>query len=244
MARDPNVKLRVAAVGDLHCRDDQIGRFRHFVRQVNEEAEILLLCGDLTDHGKVSEVKRLAEEFAPLRVPGVAVLGNHDYEAGNAEQITAELTKLNIRCLDGDRHIFDKVLGIAGVKGFGGGFGSSALQAFGEVPVKNFVGEAVNESLKLEAALAQLDTPKKVVIMHYAPIVETCEGENPEVYPFLGTSRLSMPVDQFGAHAVFHGHCHHGKPEGRTRAGVPVYNVSMPLWAKRTPEHRFIVVEV
>jgi Icc-related predicted phosphoesterase len=244
VARDPTAKLRVAAVGDLHCRDDQVGRFRHFVRQVNEEAEILLLCGDLTDHGKVSEVKRLTEELSALRVPSVAVLGNHDYETGNAGQIVEELAKIDVHCLDGDRYIFDKVLGIAGVKGFAGGFGSATLQAFGEGPVKSFVGEAVSESLKLEAALGQLHTPKKVVIMHYAPIVETCEGENPEVYPFLGTSRLSMPVDQYGAHAVFHGHCHYGKLEGRTPAKVPVYNVAMPMLAKHTPDHRFIVVEV
>jgi Icc-related predicted phosphoesterase len=244
VARDPNAKIRVAAVGDLHCRDDQHGRFRHFVRQVNEEAEILLLCGDLTDHGKVSEVRRLAEELSALRVPAVAVLGNHDYEAGNTGAIQAELSKLNIHCLDGDHYVFDKVLGIAGVKGFCGGFGSAALQAFGEGPIKAFVGEAVSESLKLEAALGQLATPKKIAILHYAPILETCRGENPEIYPFLGASRLAIPVDQFGAHAVFHGHSHFGQLEGRTRAGVPVYNVAMPLLAKLTPDHRFIVVEV
>jgi len=244
MARDPNAKVRLAAAGDLHCREDQAGRFRHFVRQVNDEADILVLCGDLTDHGKLAEGKVLVEELSALRVPVAAVLGNHDYESGHAQELCAELAKVGVRCLDGDHFIFDKVLGIAGVKGFCGGFGNATLQAFGEGPIKQFVGEAVNESLKLEAALGQLDTPKKVVIMHYAPTAETCQGENPEILAFLGTSRLAMPVDQFGADAVFHGHCHHGVAQGRTRSGIPVYNVSMPLLARTTPDHRFVVIEV
>jgi Icc-related predicted phosphoesterase len=151
---------------------------------------------------------------------------------------------VGVHVLSGDRYVFDKVLGVAGVKGFCGGFGSAALQAFGEPNIRQFVGEAVSESLKLEAVLGQLDTPKKVVIMHYAPVPDTCVGENPEIFPFLGTSRLAAPVDQFGADAVFHGHAHHGVVRGKTRSGVPVYNVSMPLLAKATPEHRFLVVEV
>lgn len=244
MARDPESPVRLAAVGDLHCREDQHGRFRQFVKQVNAEADVLVLCGDLTDHGKLAEGRTLAEELSALRVPVAAVLGNHDHESGHAEEVAAELAKVGVHCLDGDQYIFDRVLGIAGVKGFCGGFGNATLQAFGEAPVKHFVGEAVSESLKLEAALSQLDTPRKVVIMHYAPISETCAGENLELYPFLGTSRLAMPVDQFGVNAVFHGHAHHGAPEGKTRAGVPVYNVAMPLLVKLNPDHRFVVVEV
>jgi Icc-related predicted phosphoesterase len=236
--------VRLAAVADLHCREDQHGRFRQLVKQVNTEADVLVLCGDLTDHGKPAEGKTLAEELSALRVPVAAVLGNHDHESGHADELCAELSKVGVHCLDGDHFIFDKVLGIAGVKGFCGGFGNATLQAFGEGPIKQFVGEAVSESLKLEAALSQLDTPRKVVIMHYAPISETCTGENLEIHPFLGTSRLEMPVDQFGVNAVFHGHAHHGAPEGKTRAGVPVYNVAMPLLAKLNPDHRFVVVEV
>ncbi len=244
MQRDPSSKLRLAAVGDLHCRDDQQGRFRQLVKQVNEEAEILLLCGDLTDRGMIDEAKVLAEELAGLRVPCVAVLGNHDYEQGHAKEICAILTKAGVRCLDGDHFIFQKVLGIAGVKGFGGGFRNATLQAFGEGMIKGWVQEAVNESLKLEAALTQLDTPKKVVLMHYAPIVATTEGENPEIRPFLGTSRLCGPIDRYGAEAVFHGHCHHGSLRGQTDKGVPVYNVAMPLLRVHTPEHRFVTVEI
>jgi Icc-related predicted phosphoesterase len=242
--RDPSSKIRVAAAGDLHCRDDQHGRFRHFVKQVNDEADVLVLCGDLTDRGLLAEAKVLAEELSMLRIPCAAVLGNHDYEQGKAEEIVAELARVGIHCLDGDHFIFEKVLGIAGVKGFAGGYANATLQAFGEVHIKAFVQEAVNESLKLENALGQLDTPKKVVIMHYAPVPDTTMGENPEIRAFLGCSRLSHPIDRYGAEAVFHGHAHHGSLEGKTDRGVPVYNVAMPLLRKTDPEHRFRVVEV
>lgn len=244
MARDPSAKLRVAAVGDLHCRDDQQGRFRLFVRLVNANAEILVLCGDLTDRGLPEEARILAEELSSLRIPCVAVLGNHDYDHGQERQVVAELTRVGVRCLDGDHWVFDKVLGIAGVKGFGGGYNAATLQAFGEVQTKSFVQETVSESLKLEAALGQLDTPKKVVVMHYSPIPGTTEGENPELRPFLGCSRLMGPVDRYGANAIFHGHSHHGSLRGSTDKGVPVYNVAMPLLRQKDPEQRFLVVEV
>ncbi|HYV45294.1 MAG TPA: metallophosphoesterase [Myxococcaceae bacterium] len=237
--------LNLAAVGDLHITKKSVGIWQPIFAQVNERADVLLLAGDLTDYGLPEEAHVLCGELSrTVKIPVVAVLGNHDYESGHAEELCAELTKVGVHCLDGDHFIFDKVLGIAGVKGFCGGFGNATLQAFGEGPIKAFVQEAVSESLKLEAALSQLDTPKKVVIMHYAPIPETCEGENLELHPFLGTSRLAMPVDQFAVQAVFHGHAHHGVPEGKTRAGVPVYNVAMPLLARANPDHRFVVVEV
>ena len=244
MARDPSSKVRVAAAGDLHCRPDDHGRFRLLVRQVNERADLLLLCGDLTDRGTPEEGQSLAEELEGLRVPCVAVLGNHDYEAGAVKQLCEALGKVGVRCLDGDRYVFDKVLGIAGIKGFGGGFDSGVLQAFGESSIKAFVHEAISEALKLEAALGQLDTPKKVVIMHYSPIGTTTEGELPELRPFLGTSRLAGPINRYGAQAVFHGHCHHGSLRGTTDKGVPVYNVAMPLLKRHTPEQRFALVEI
>lgn len=244
MARDPSSKIRLAAVGDLHCRDDQHGRFRQFVKQVNASADLLLLCGDLTDRGMAEEGKVLAEELSALRVPCAAVLGNHDYEHGQVKDICSELSKVGVHILDGDHYIFEKVLGVAGVKGFGGGFGNATLQAFGEGETKSFVQEAVKESLKLEAALSHLDTEKKVVIMHYAPIPDTLDGENIEIRPFLGTSRLSMPIDHYGAAYVFHGHAHHGAREGKTKSGIPVFNVAMPLLTKFTPEQRFALMEV
>lgn len=240
---DGNGTFRLAAVADLHSRQDQHGRFRELVKMVNGEAEGLVLGGDLTDHGLVEEAETLAEALAQLRVPCAAVLGNHDFEGNAVKDIVRVLGEVKILILDGDHAVFDRRLGVAGVKGFGGGFERSMLQAFGEPVVKAFVQEAVNEGLKLEAALAQLDVPKKVVLMHYAPIAGTTEGEDPEVRSYLGTTRLAGPCDAFGALAVFHGHSHHGAPEGRTPRGVPVYNVAMPV-LKRVLDRRFRVFEL
>src|SRR5512138_190764 len=212
---DANGTFRLAAAADLHQRQEQHGKFREFVKAVNGESEGLVLAGDLTDHGLVDEAKALAEALAQLRVPCAAVLGNHDYEGNAVREIVRIMNEVKVTVLDGDHAIFDKRLGIAGVKGFAGGFERSLLQAFGEPAVKAFVQEAVSEGLKLEAALAQLDVPKKVVLLHYAPIAATTEGEVPEIRPFLGTSRLAAACEAFGALAVLHGHAHHGAPEGR-----------------------------
>ena len=236
--------FRLAAVGDLHCREDQHGRFRELVRAVNGEAEGLVLCGDMTDRGLVDEAKTLAEALALLRVPCAAVLGNHDFEAGHHRDIARILHEVKVQVLDGEYAVLDRRLGVAGVKGFACGFDKGTLQAFGEPAIKAFVQEAVNEALKLEAALGQIDTPHRVVILHYAPVAATTEGEAPEIRPFLGTSRLAMPVDAFGAQAVFHGHAHHGTLEGRTPRGIPVYNVAMPLLRKHFNDKRFRVVEL
>lgn len=235
--------FRLAAVADLHGRADQHGRFRELARAVNGEAEGLVLAGDLTDHGTVAEAETLAEALALLRVPCAAVLGNHDFEGNQVAQIVRILNEVKVEVLDGDHAVFDRRLGIAGVKGFAGGFEKGMLQAFGEPMVKAFVQEAVNEALKLEAALAQLEIEKKVVLMHYAPILATVEGENTELHAFLGTTRLSVPCEAFGALAVFHGHAHHGVTEGRTPKGIPVYNVAMPL-LKKTMDRRFRVFEL
>ena len=235
--------FRLAAAGDLHCREDQHGKFRELMKAVNDEAEGLVLCGDLTDRGLIDEAKTLAEALALLRVPCAAVLGNHDFEAGKQHDIVRILREAKVAVLDGEYAVFDKRLGVAGVKGFACGFDKGTLQAFGEPAVKAFVQEAVNEALKLEAALGQLDLTHRIVIMHYSPIAATTEGEAPEIRPFLGTSRLAMPVDAFGAQAVFHGHAHHGTLEGRTPKGIPVYNVAMPV-LKRVSDKRFIVVEL
>jgi Icc-related predicted phosphoesterase len=235
--------FRLAAVADLHGRADQHGRFRELVRAVNGEAEGLVLAGDLTDHGTMAEAETLAEALALLRVPCAAVLGNHDFEGNQVKEIVKLLAEVKVEVLDGDHAVFDRRLGIAGVKGFAGGFERGMLQAFGEPMVKAFVQEAVNEALKLEAALAQLEIGKRVVLMHYAPIAATCDGEETEIRAFLGTTRLAAPCEAFGALAVFHGHAHHGALEGRTPKGIPVYNVSMPL-LKKALDRRFRVVEL
>ncbi len=240
---DGNGTFRLAAAADLHQRQEQHGKFRELVKAVNGEAQGLVLAGDLTDHGLVDEAKALAEALAQLRVPCAAVLGNHDFEGNAVREIVRIMGEVKVVVLDGDHAVFDHELGVAGVKGFGGGFDRSLLQAFGEPAVKAFVQESVNEALKLEAALAQLDTPKKVVLMHYAPIAGTTEGEQAEIRPFLGTPRLASACEAFGALAVFHGHAHHGAPEGRTPSGIPVYNVAMPV-LKRVSDRRFRVIEL
>ncbi len=237
-------KFRLAAAADLHCREDQHGRFRETIKAINGEAEALVLAGDLTDHGTLDEAHVLAEQLALLRVPCAAVLGNHDFEGGAAKEIVRVLAEVKVRVLDGDYVVFDHRLGIAGVKGFGGGFDRGMLQAFGEPAIKAFVQEAVNEGLKLEAALAQLDVEPRVVLMHYAPIPATVEGEEAVLKPFLGTSRLLAPCDSFGARAVLHGHSHHGQLEGTTPKGIPVYNVAMPLLRKHMNDRRFRVIEI
>jgi Icc-related predicted phosphoesterase len=239
-----NGTFRLAAVADLHCRQDQHGRFRELVKMVNGEAEGLVLAGDLTDHGLVDEVKTLAEVLTGLRVPCAAVLGNHDFEGGAVKELVRILTEAKVEVLDGDHAVFDHRLGIAGVKGFAGGFDKAMLQAFGEPVIKAFVQEAVNEALKLEAALAQLEVEKKIVLMHYAPIAETVQGEDLQLRPYLGTTRLAGPCEAFGALAIFHGHAHHGALEGKTPKGIPVYNVAMPLLRKMMDDKRFRVFEL
>jgi Icc-related predicted phosphoesterase len=235
--------FRLAAVADLHGRADQHGRFRELVRAVNGEAEGLVVAGDLTDHGTRAEAETLAEAFALLRVPCAAVLGNHDHEGNQVAEIVRILGEVKVEVLDGDHAVFDRRLGVAGVKGFAGGFEQGMLQAFGEPIVKAFVQEAVNEALKLEAALAQLEIKKRVVLMHYAPVAATTEGEATELRAYLGTTRLAAPCEAFGALAIFHGHAHHGAMEGRTPKGIPVYNVAMPL-LKATLDRRFRVFDL
>ena len=161
-------------------------------------------------------------------MPVVAVLGNHDFESGKPGEVTRILAGSGVAMLDGEAHEIEGV-GFAGVKGFAGGFGERALGPWGEDAIKRFVQEAVDEALKLEAALARLRTAVRVVVLHYAPIEDTVSGEPPQIYPFLGCSRLAEPIDRYHVRAVFHGHAHFGSAEGRTKGDVPVYNVSLPL---------------
>jgi Icc-related predicted phosphoesterase len=203
------------------------------------------MCGDLTDYGAVEEAKILAKEITTsLRIPAIGVLGNHDFETGKQDEIVKILTDAGVTMLDGDVHEIHGV-GFAGVKGFGGGFGRRQLGAWGEEIIKKFVHETVQEALKLEAALVRLRTPQKIVVLHYAPIHATVEGEPPEINPFLGSTRLEEPVDRYRVNAVFHGHAHRGSLEGRTKTNIPVYNVAMPLLAAKFPDKLpFRVVEV
>jgi Icc-related predicted phosphoesterase len=236
--------VRIAAIADLHFSRTSQGTYQPLFAQVTSEADILLLCGDLTDYGLTEEARLLAKEITgALKIPAIAVLGNHDYEAGQQEEIRAVLTDAGVTVLDGDACEIHGV-GFAGVKGFAGGFDRGTLGPWGEAAVKTFVREAVDEALKLETALARLRSDKRIAVLHYSPIRGTVEGEPPEIFPFLGCSRLEEPITRYPVTAVFHGHAHHGKPEGRTRTQVPVFNVSMSLMRQTMPEKPFRLIEV
>jgi Icc-related predicted phosphoesterase len=227
--------VRLAAVGDVHCGKNGQGTLQPLFAQVAEAADMLVLCGDLTDYGLPEEAKILVKEMSPLsKVPVVGVLGNHDFESGQEAEVRKILTDSGMTLLDGESC---EVLGIgfAGAKGFAGGFGRGTLGAWGEPAVKRFVQEALDEALKLESALARLKTPRRIAVLHYAPIRDTVAGEPPEIFPYLGCSRLEEPLARYPVHAVFHGHAHNGAPEGRARGDIPVYNVSMSLMLKSFP---------
>lgn len=236
--------LRFAAVGDLHCSKQSAGSLRSFFAQASEAADALLLCGDLTDYGLVEEAKVLAEELGVVAVPIVAVLGNHDYESGVHAEVVQVLAHAGVQVLDGEACEVHGV-GIAGIKGFAGGFGRGSLGPWGEAAIKQFVKEAIQEALKLESALAKLRTPQRIALLHYAPIAGTVQGEPAEIYPFLGSSRLEDPLVRYPVAAVVHGHAHRGTLEGKTVNGVPVYNVAKPLLQRAFPERPpFRVIEL
>src|SRR5438477_7536265 len=227
--------VRIAAMGDTHCTRTSQGAFQPLFSRIAESADILLIAGDLTDYGLPDEARVLAKELAALRIPMAAVLGNHDVESGKADEVRQILTDAGLVVLDGDA-CETHGIGVAGVKGFGGGFGRRALGPWGESIIKQFVREAVDEALKLEAALARLRTAHLVALLHYSPVQQTVEGEPLEIYPFLGSSRLEEPLNRYPVTFVLHGHAHRGQLEGRTKSGVPVYNVSMPLLTRTLPD--------
>lgn len=237
-------KLKIAAVGDLHVREQSEGSLQEFFSSVSEKADILVICGDLTDHGLPSEAKVLAKELNACRIPVVGVLGNHDFESNKQEEVKKILTESTMTILDGEPSFTYQEVGFAGVKGFGGGYEKYVLGAFGEPTIKQFAHESVNEALRLETALSRLATEKKVVLLHYSPIRATIEGESPEIFPFLGSSRLVEPIETFDATVVFHGHADYGTYSGKTTKGIPVYNVAMPLLKRMQPDQPFALIEV
>ena len=242
----PGVKdtVRIAAIGDLHySRNALQGSLHPLFSQIGDAADILVLCGDLTDYGLAEEARALVREMTPLKIPAVAVLGNHDVESGQQAELRQILIDAGVVPLDGDS---TEILGIgfAGVKGFAGGFGRRALGPWGEEIIKKFVHEAVDEALKLESALARLRNDRLIAVLHYAPIQATVEGEPREIFPFLGCSRLEEPINRYPVTAVFHGHAHHGQVEGRTAKNVPVYNVSISLMREVSPDRPFRLFEV
>ncbi|HEU4587576.1 MAG TPA: metallophosphoesterase [Gemmatimonadales bacterium] len=238
--------LRLAAIGDLHYGRTPASLLQPLFAAIARDADILALCGDLTDTGHPDEARSLARELSiGVKIPIVAVLGNHDYESGRTAEVTQILGEAGISVLDGTACEIQGI-GFAGTKGFAGGFGRRALGPWGEPAIKMFVREALDEALKLETALARLaGASRRIALLHYAPICETVQGEPLEIYPYLGSSRLEEPLGRYPVDAVFHGHAHHGTPEGRTKTGVPVYNVSMGLLHRCRPDQQpFRVIEL
>ena len=237
--------VRVAAVGDIHHgKNATQGSLQPLFSQITDTADVLVLAGDLTDYGQPEEARALAREItSTLKIPCVAVLGNHDYESGQQAEVSRILRDAGVVVLDGDSTEVHGV-GFAGIKGFCGGFGRRALGPWGEEIIKHFVREAVDEALKLESALARLRTDRLIAIVHYSPVEATVEGEPKEIYPFLGCSRLEEPIGRYPVSCVFHGHAHHGQPEGRTTKNVPVFNVSASLMREIFPERPFRLVDI
>jgi len=220
--------MRVAAIGDLHVREDGSDSYRELFGEISREADVLVLAGDLTDLGKPKEAEVLAQDLKACSIPVIGVLGNHDYECGCPEEITRILRDAGMRVLEGQSVEIDGV-GFVGVKGFAGGFGRRMLGSFGEPAMKQFVAETVNESMRLENAMRSVRSHRAVVVLHYAPVTDTIESEPLEIYPFLGSSRLAETIDRFKVSAIVHGHAHRGRFEGRTPAGQRVYNVARTI---------------
>lgn len=231
--------VRIAAVADLHFGRHPVEAYPPVLNAATTDSDILVLCGDLTDHGRPEEGEALASLLKQLvTIPIVAVMGNHDFESGQEARLKELWAGSGLHVLDGDA-IEIKGIGFAGIKGFCGGFGSRALGPWGEPLIKSFVHETIAEALKLETALARLGTTPRIALMHYAPVASTVEGEPLEIYPFLGSTRLEEPLTRYDVAAVFHGHAHHGQPEGRTTTGAPVFNVSLPLLQRISPDQPF-----
>jgi Icc-related predicted phosphoesterase len=235
--------MRIAATADLHFTAARHSALLDQFNHVRDVADVLVLAGDLTNGGQPDEMEPLLNVVVRSRVPTVVVLGNHDYESGKQAELTRMMASAGIKVLDGTAYERDGI-GFAGTKGFVGGFGRGVLTAFGEPEIKQFVQASIDEALKLERAMAQLRAQKRVVVLHYSPVAATVQGEPPEIFPFLGTSRLAEVVDRHGADMVLHGHAHHGQMEGRTTAGIPVHNVAITLLQAQQPASAYRVFDI
>ncbi|MGO1052298.1 metallophosphoesterase family protein [Crossiella sp. CA198] len=224
--------IRIAAVGDIHLGPDAAGRLRPALEQLGDCADVLLLAGDLTKHGSLDEALVVAEEFADLPVPVLAVLGNHDHHADVPEQVTEVLTGSGITVLEGDAvtlKVGNCTLGVAGVKGFGGGFAGKCGSSFGEREMKAFINHTTEVADRLAVALNGLTCDIKVALTHYSPVNDTLKGEPPEIYPFLGSYLLAEAIDGANTDLAVHGHAHFGTEHGSTPGGVRVRNVAQPV---------------
>jgi Icc-related predicted phosphoesterase len=224
--------IRVAAIGDVHFSEDSGGRFLDYWSRVHESADVMLIAGDLTTHGEVEQVEVLARELEVVQIPVVVVLGNHDYHSDQADRVRGELERRGISVLEGESitlTLGNATLGIAGTKGFGGGFAGACGSAFGEPEMKAFIRHTEKLAGRLEAELSRLNTDYRIALLHYSPVKETLAGERLEIYPFLGSYLLAEAIDSTGADLVVHGHAHLGQEKGVTARGIPVRNVALPV---------------
>jgi Icc-related predicted phosphoesterase len=220
-APDP---VRVAVIGDLHVTDLHPHPYRELFGEIGEQADVLVLAGDLTNYGKTTEAEILAADIETSRIPVVGVLGNHDYECGQPDTVASILRQAGAHMLDGHGVEIGPV-GFAGVMGCMGGFGRNMLTSFGEATIKRFVQECADEAMKLENGLRMLRTERVMAVLHYSPVVDTCVGEPPEIFAFLGSSRLEESINRFdNVRVAVHGHAHRGRFKGCTGSGIPVYN--------------------
>ncbi|RVH38657.1 metallophosphoesterase family protein [Sinorhizobium meliloti] len=218
-------KLKVAAVADLHVKEDRSVSYTDLFAEISRAADVLVIAGDLTDLGKPAEAELLAADLNSCTIPVVAVLGNHDHQCDAVEEVSSILVRAGVHLLDGQSVEISGV-GFCGTKGFIGGFGRHMLGAFGEAAIKTMVKTSVDEAMRLENALRATRAERALVVLHYAPIPETVAGEPKEIYPFLGSSRLAETIDRFKVSAVVHGHAHQGAYQGQTPGGAPVFNVA------------------
>lgn len=224
--------IRIAAVGDLHVDHGAAGRIRDGFDDIGRRADVLLLAGDLTQHGTEEEGAILAAELADIPIPIVAVLGNHDYHQGKQHVIRGHLEAVGVAVLEGEGIVLragDVRIGVAGAKGFGGGFSGACGTEFGEEEMKAFIRHTKTIAERLRDALVALEADVRVALLHYAPTRETLTGERLEIYPFLGSYLLGEAIDQAGCNLALHGHAHLGTERGTTPGGTPVRNVARPV---------------
>jgi Icc-related predicted phosphoesterase len=224
--------VRIAAVGDVHLGTDSAGTLRPALATLPERADLLLLAGDLTEHGSLEEARVVGAEFADLGVPVLAVLGNHDHHGDLQDQIADLLRDHGIIMLEGSAAtvaVGGYTVGVAGTKGFGGGFTGRCISRFGERLMREFASHTVDLADRLGAALDAVNADLTIALTHYSPANDTLHGESPEIYPFLGSYLLGEVIDRAGTDLAIHGHAHFGREYGSTPGGVPVRNVARPV---------------
>lgn len=224
--------IRVAAIGDVHFGVDAAGMWAPHWSHVGEDADLLLLAGDLSRRGLASEARALCEELRGIEVPIVSVLGNHEYEDEREDEFRRILEQHDVTVLEGETFtctIEETSIGIAGTIGFVGGFPGGSLSDFGERELKQVVARTRRLADQFGAALEELETDVRVGLLHYSPVRDTLIGEPPEIHVFLGSHMLGAAADRAGADLLVHGHAHHGTERGRTEGGIPVRNVAHPL---------------